>query len=94
MLGLQARAIFRFYLVTADGVLRTIQLNWVVNHSDGLSENDVASAVVIDGACAKVTPFRRLVVPPPMSAFEIKLPATIRQVRLFTLYSWLSIVCL
>lgn len=54
---------------------------WNVDHSRGYGPEDDAVVTVIDGNKLLVTGFRQTAVPPPMSAFEIKLDANINSVH-------------
>ena len=44
------------------------------------SSADPAFVGVVDGRSVRVTPFGQMVVPPPMSAFELRLPSDVKQV--------------
>jgi elongator complex protein 1 len=66
--------------VTSDGTFKTVQLGWTIDHSTGTTDSDPAYAVNVDGNKVKVTPFRTMVVPPPISAFELHLPENVKQV--------------
>ncbi len=67
-------------MLTADGRYMKIQLDWEVRSSDCVAAGDPAFVARIDGNTALFTPFRHLVVPPPLSAFNISVPTHIRQV--------------
>ncbi|XP_014675329.1 PREDICTED: elongator complex protein 1-like, partial [Priapulus caudatus] len=53
---------------------------WETCASSGLKSDDLTSVAVIDGDKLLVTPFRNMVVPPPMCAFHVQLPAFVQQV--------------
>ena len=48
-----------------------IKLKWKIHHSGCKVPTDKAFVGVINGKALKMTPFRQMVVPPPMSAFEL-----------------------
>ncbi|KAF9422466.1 hypothetical protein HW555_001864 [Spodoptera exigua] len=54
---------------------------WNVDHSRGFGPDDDAIVAVIDGSKLLLTGFRQTVVPPPMSAVEIKLDANVNSVH-------------
>ncbi|GAM18409.1 hypothetical protein SAMD00019534_015840 [Acytostelium subglobosum LB1] len=60
-------------VVTALGQFHEHQFAWDYNYSLGEDADNPTTVVMIDGAQLKMTPFRRLVVPPPMSAFQVQL---------------------
>ena len=63
-----------------ENLLETVRLSWAVSASRGQTEADMAVVAVIDGHRLKVTPFRQAVVPPPMSAYEIRLGGQVEAV--------------
>ena len=78
-----------FLVITADGCLHTYRYAWKTDCSaEGLYEhpsssacpNDMANVAVIDGCIVKITPFGQMVVPPPISAYEIQFKHEVRQV--------------
>ena len=56
------------------------ELKWKIHQSRGISEDDLSYVSIIDGSILKVTPFRQMVVPPPMSAFELHFMKNIKDV--------------
>ncbi|KAN0047501.1 hypothetical protein ACTA71_001883 [Dictyostelium dimigraforme] len=60
--------------LTQMGRFSEYRLCWDYDVSQGFSENNPSTVVMVDGNQLKLTPFRRLVVPPPMSAYSIELP--------------------
>ena len=77
----------RFYYVVAERdnlAFKTVQLGPAVDRGDVVVKTcaaDPAFVGVIDGKRVRVTPFGQLVVPPPISAFELCLPHNVKQVR-------------
>ena len=85
-----------YYVVRGEGsppgnlAFKTVQLGPTVDRGDVLAltaaEDDSNSAAdpafvgVIDGKRVRVTPFGQMVVPPPISAFELCLPHNVKQV--------------
>ena len=85
-----------YYVVRGEGsppgslAFKTVQLGPTVNRGDGIAhaaaEGDSPSAAdpafvgVIDGKRVRVTPFGQMVVPPPISAYELCLPHNVKQV--------------
>ena len=54
------------------------ELKWKIHQSRGVSSEDLSYVSIVDGSTLKVTPFREMVVPPPISAFELHLSKNIR----------------
>ena len=68
-----------------DLAFKTVQLGLTVDRGDVCARADNPSADpafvgVIDGKRVRVTPFGQVVVPPPISAFELCLPHNVKQV--------------
>ncbi|EGG24079.1 elongation protein 1 [Cavenderia fasciculata] len=61
--------------VSRNGVYQQYTFCWDYDVSKGSSAANPSLVVMVDGNTLKVTPFRRLVVPPPLSAYQIGLPA-------------------
>ena len=84
----------RFYYVVDVGesspdhlAFKTVQLGLTVDRGDVVcagdnkaSSADPAFVGVIDGKRVRVTPFGQVVVPPPISAFELCVPHNVKQV--------------
>ncbi|PIK52107.1 putative elongator complex protein 1 [Apostichopus japonicus] len=70
----------RLHLICANG--SHLQYTWrsVTSTSQGQTQSDHGWAAVIDGCEVLLTPFRNMIVPPPMSAFALKLPTFVNQV--------------
>ncbi|PVD20111.1 hypothetical protein C0Q70_20605 [Pomacea canaliculata] len=70
----------RLHLVTSTG--QYLQYTWtsVTNHSHGQTSHDPANVFVINGSTVGITPLRKMVVPPPMSAYQLHLPSHVSQV--------------
>ncbi|XP_076443667.1 elongator complex protein 1-like isoform X2 [Babylonia areolata] len=71
---------YRLHVVTSKGHYFQYTWAWATNHSIGMTSHDPASVFVIDGSSLKVTPMRKMVVPPPMSAYQLPLPSVAAQV--------------
>uniref|UniRef100_A0A8C9U140 Elongator complex protein 1 n=1 Tax=Scleropages formosus TaxID=113540 RepID=A0A8C9U140_SCLFO len=72
---------YRLHLVTRDWTSLTYDWTWSTDRSaSGDSAHDNAYVAVIDGDKVLVTPFRRCVIPPPMCAYDLQLPAPVTQV--------------
>ncbi|XP_077863175.1 elongator complex protein 1-like [Saccoglossus kowalevskii] len=54
--------------------------SWATHHSNWKSPEDNAYVAVIDGASLLMTPFRYMMVPPPMCAYSLQLPAPVNNV--------------
>ena len=75
-------------VVTADGRLRSYRYGWKIDcsgenllaESRHSCDKDLANVAVIDGCTVKVTPFSQVVIPPPISAYELHFQNEIRQV--------------
>eukprot|EP01133_Synstelium_polycarpum_P003655 gene3655-4201_t len=64
-------------VVTRDGSLYEHALSWDYDASQGSDATNPTYVAMADGTTLKLTPFRRLVVPPPMSAITLTMPAVI-----------------
>ncbi|EGC35070.1 hypothetical protein DICPUDRAFT_79181 [Dictyostelium purpureum] len=62
-------------IITSQGRYNEYRLCWDYDVSQGFSSENPSIVVMVDGNTLKMTPFRRLVTPPPMSAYSIALPA-------------------
>ena len=62
-----------------DGQYLCYNWRWSIAESKSHSSINSASVAVIDGATILVTPFRHVVVPPPMAAHTLKLSAPVNQ---------------
>ncbi|KAM9850335.1 elongator complex protein 1 [Aulostomus maculatus] len=70
----------RLHVVTRSWTCITYTWGWMTERSPGLDATDNASVAVIDGEKVLVTTFRRCVVPPPMSSFELQLMSQVNHV--------------
>ncbi|XP_041916665.1 elongator complex protein 1 [Alosa sapidissima] len=70
----------QLYLLTHAWTCVTYQWGWTTDRSYGDAGHDNANVAVIDGDKVLVTAFRQCVVPPPMSSFELQLPAPVTMV--------------
>ena len=61
-------------VLLADGLLNRYYLGTRVHHSHGKEADDLTNVAVVDGNVVKITPFRQMVVPPPISAYELHFP--------------------
>ncbi|TRY65822.1 hypothetical protein TCAL_15069 [Tigriopus californicus] len=58
-------------------------MGFEVQVSRGFSQSNLAFHVNVDAKVLKITPFRQMVVPPPMSAFEVHFDGYIKSVVFF-----------
>ncbi|XP_036407119.1 elongator complex protein 1 [Megalops cyprinoides] len=70
----------RLHLLTRGWCSLTYDWGWSTERSLGDDVCDNANVAVIDGDKVLVTTFRQCVVPPPMCAYELQLPAAVNQV--------------
>uniref|UniRef100_A0A4W4HKC3 Elongator complex protein 1 n=1 Tax=Electrophorus electricus TaxID=8005 RepID=A0A4W4HKC3_ELEEL len=70
----------RLHVLTQGWASFTYDWGWFTERSLGDDAWDNANVAVIDGAKVLVTTFRQCVVPPPMCAYELQLPAAVNQV--------------
>ncbi|XP_069778820.1 elongator complex protein 1 isoform X2 [Narcine bancroftii] len=54
--------------------------HWTTDRSNGHDSSDFANVAVINGDKVHVTPFRQMVVPPPMCAYHLQLPCPVNQI--------------
>ncbi|KAK3610232.1 hypothetical protein CHS0354_022286 [Potamilus streckersoni] len=71
---------YRIHIMTANGQYLQYTWAWATNHSWGLTVNDQALVAVIDGSKVLLSPMRNMIVPPPMAAFTLQLPAAVNEV--------------
>ncbi|XP_060570172.1 putative elongator complex protein 1 [Ruditapes philippinarum] len=71
---------YKLHIVCKNGGYFQYTWAWATTHSAGRSCDDQAIVAVIDGANVLMTPMRHMVVPPPMSAYELQLPGSVNQV--------------
>ncbi|XP_046559311.1 LOW QUALITY PROTEIN: putative elongator complex protein 1 [Haliotis rubra] len=71
---------YRMHIVCSGAQYLQYTWSWVTCHSFGKSADDLATVTAIDGHKVLVTPMRQMVVPPPLSAFQLELPAPGSQV--------------
>lgn len=71
---------YRLHVMTSRGHYFQYTWTWATHCSQGMTACDPAAVCVIDGAILKVTPMRNMVVPPPMSAYQLPLPSAAAQV--------------
>lgn len=67
------------YLVFADGQYLSYTWHWTISESKCLSALNCSGVAVIDGSSILYTPFRYAVIPPPMSASQLQLPAQVSE---------------
>ncbi|KAG5845628.1 hypothetical protein ANANG_G00141300 [Anguilla anguilla] len=70
----------RLHLLTRGWTSLTYDWGWSTERSLGDDDHDKGNVAVIDGDKVLVTTFRQCVVPPPMCAYELQLPAAVNQV--------------
>uniref|UniRef100_A0A8C7IRK2 Elongator complex protein 1 n=1 Tax=Oncorhynchus kisutch TaxID=8019 RepID=A0A8C7IRK2_ONCKI len=68
------------HLVTRGWASLTYDWGWSTDRSHGEDGQDNANVAVIDGDKVLVSTFRQCVVPPPMCAYELQLPAPVNLV--------------
>ncbi|XP_048252379.1 elongator complex protein 1-like isoform X2 [Haliotis rufescens] len=71
---------YRMHIMCSGAQYLQYTWSWSTCHSLGKSADDMATVTVIDGEKVLVTPMRQMVVPPPLSAFQLELPAPVSQV--------------
>ncbi|XP_071794308.1 elongator complex protein 1-like isoform X2 [Asterias amurensis] len=71
---------YRLHIITQSGSYLQYSWSWATCHSRGVDEGDDALVASVDGDKILMTPFRKMVVPPPMSAYSIQLPKPVNQV--------------
>ncbi|XP_013183864.1 elongator complex protein 1 isoform X2 [Amyelois transitella] len=62
----------KLHVILSNGQYYSYSWIWNIEHSKGTTDLDDAVVTVIDGKKVLVTGFRQTVVPPPMSALELK----------------------
>ncbi|TRY67043.1 hypothetical protein TCAL_11445 [Tigriopus californicus] len=70
----------RCHAVFSNGEYWQWQMGFEVQVSRGFSQSNLAFHVNVDAKVLKITPFRQMVVPPPMSAFEVHFDGYIKSV--------------
>nr|XP_046179437.1 elongator complex protein 1-like isoform X1 [Oncorhynchus gorbuscha] len=70
----------RLHLVTRGWVSLNYDWGWSTDRSHGDDGHDNANVAVIDGDKLLVSTFRQCVVPPPMCAYDLQLPAPVNLV--------------
>ncbi|XP_078667379.1 elongator complex protein 1-like isoform X2 [Branchiostoma floridae x Branchiostoma belcheri] len=70
----------RLHVVCHGGQYVMYEWSWVINRTDGRTAQDKSYVAVIDGDKVLLTPFRQLVIPPPMSAYSLQLSTAVNQV--------------
>lgn len=68
------------HVLTEKGAYCQYTWNWTVNHSRGNCGKDQSTVAVIDGNSILVTPFRAMVVPPPLCSYKITLPMPVNHI--------------
>ncbi|XP_072037766.1 putative elongator complex protein 1 [Amphiura filiformis] len=71
---------YRLHVVCQGGQYLQYTWSWATNCSVGQDSLDNANVAVIDGKQVLITPFRRMVVPPPMAAYSLQLAGPVNQV--------------
>uniref|UniRef100_A0A4W5NQT3 Elongator complex protein 1 n=1 Tax=Hucho hucho TaxID=62062 RepID=A0A4W5NQT3_9TELE len=70
----------RLHLVTRGWASLNYDWGWSTDRSHGEDGNDNANVAVIDGDKVLVSTFRQCVVPPPLCAYDLQLPAPVNLV--------------
>uniref|UniRef100_A0A673YVE6 Elongator complex protein 1 n=1 Tax=Salmo trutta TaxID=8032 RepID=A0A673YVE6_SALTR len=78
--GSDPRGPLRLHLVTRGWVSLNYDWGWSTDRSHGEDGHDDANVAVIDGDKVLVSTFRQCVVPPPMCAYDLQLPAPVNLV--------------
>ncbi|KAH9491520.1 putative elongator complex protein 1, partial [Bulinus truncatus] len=73
---------YRMHVLTKLGTYTTLTWVWHIDCTSGRMDEDEALVTVIDGKQLLVTPFRKMVVPPPMSAFSVCLSHPVNSVAI------------
>ncbi|XP_071964263.1 elongator complex protein 1-like [Antedon mediterranea] len=68
------------HIITNGGDYYQYTWYWATNHSRGMTQQNQANVAVIDGNQVLMTPFKTMVVPPPMSAYTLKLQSSVNQI--------------
>ncbi|XP_053405572.1 putative elongator complex protein 1 [Mercenaria mercenaria] len=71
---------YKLHVICKNGGYFQYTWAWTTTYSMGRCSEDQALVAVIDGASVLMTPMRHMVVPPPMSAYQLQLPAAVNQV--------------
>ncbi|WAR00251.1 ELP1-like protein [Mya arenaria] len=71
---------FRLHVLAGAGGYLQYTWAWTTSNSQGRTGDDQAIVAVIDGASVLMTPMRDMIVPPPMCAYKLELPAPVNQV--------------
>ncbi|KAK7012026.1 elongator complex protein 1 [Biomphalaria glabrata] len=75
---------YKMHVLSRSGTYSTFVWAWHTDCTPGRIDEDDALVAVIDGKQLLVTPIRKMVVPPPMSAYAITLPYPVRNVTFKT----------
>ncbi|XP_041464243.1 putative elongator complex protein 1 [Lytechinus variegatus] len=70
----------QLHLLNSAGQYLRYSWTWQTTNSRGLDEDDQAVTAVIDGKDILVTPFKKMIVPPPISAYTLMMPTFVNQV--------------
>lgn len=70
----------QLHLITTEGAYQTLKFDFVVNHSNGISDNDESVVAVVDGFKLLLTTFRTQLMPPPMASLEVSLNVPVNSV--------------
>jgi elongator complex protein 1 len=68
---------YKLHILTAEGRYMCYEWRWTVSRNRVLSPENTACVAVADGDQLLLTPFRRCVVPPPMSAHQLSLSSPV-----------------
>ncbi|EDO37251.1 predicted protein [Nematostella vectensis] len=70
----------KLHLITGGGQYASYEWTWSTLHSQSHSTHNISTVAVIDGANLLLTPMKYMVVPPPMAAQTVAMPAAIQSV--------------
>ncbi|XP_070543580.1 elongator complex protein 1-like [Ptychodera flava] len=72
--------VYRIHIICYGGNYYQHTWSWATHHSNGMWAGDNAYVAVIDGARVLLSPFRSVIIPPPMCAYYLQLPQPANQV--------------
>uniref|UniRef100_UPI00398E37B0 elongator complex protein 1 isoform X2 n=1 Tax=Pristiophorus japonicus TaxID=55135 RepID=UPI00398E37B0 len=71
---------YRLHILCSGWRYLSYNWHWTTDRSTGEDSSDFANVAVINGDKVLVTPFRQVVVPPPMCAYQLQLPCAVNQI--------------
>lgn len=70
----------QLYIFESNGDFSILKFDFVINHSNGKSDNDESIIAVIDGKKLLLSNIKSQIIPPPMSSLEVATETTINAV--------------